>query len=281
MIQPFILRREKKDPTIRLNLPEKIETKTYVTLTPEQAALYEHVLNQLFSQLEQLPPMERRGRILASLTRLKQICNHPALLQEDTGWTAGAHQVPDVRRSGKLQRVMELVEQLRKDGESCLIFTQFVNMGHMLQDAIGHRWQGSPLFLHGGVPRKERERMIQSFQQGKEPIFILSLRAGGSGLNLTEAQHVIHIDRWWNPAVEAQATDRAYRIGQRRDVQVHKLITLGTLEERIDEMLERKLGLNRQIVSAGEQWLTEMSDDELKELVVLRREWLNEGSEIR
>lgn len=269
LIQPFILRREKRDPAVQLDLPEKDEVKTYVPLTAEQAAMYEQVLDSLFRQLERLQPMERRGQILAALTRLKQVCNHPALVQGE------GRSGPDPRRSGKMTRLLEIVEELRAEGDRCLIFSQFIDMGHMIDAAIRKQLKEAPIFLHGGVPRKERDRMIEDFQAGRENIFILSLRAGGIGLNLTAAQHVIHVDRWWNPAVEDQATDRAYRIGQLRDVQVHKMITLGTLEERIDEMLERKQGLNRQIVGAGEQWLTELSDSELQELFTLRRDWVD------
>jgi SNF2 family DNA or RNA helicase len=269
LIQPFILRREKRDPAVKLDLPEKVEAKVYVPLTAEQAALYEQVLDNLFRQLDRLPSMERRGRILAALTRLKQVCDHPALL------TGEGRDYADPGRSGKLQRVMEMVEVLREEGDRCLIFTQFVNLGTLLQAAIRKQLDEPALFLHGGVPRKERDRMIQEFQDGRRGVFILSLRAGGTGLNLTAAQHVIHLDRWWNPAVEDQATDRAYRIGQLRDVQVHKMITLGTLEERIDELLERKQGLTRRIVGTGEQWLTEMPDDELQELFALRRDWVD------
>lgn len=269
MIQPFILRREKQDPGVRLDLPEKVESKVYVPLTAEQAALYEQVLEQLFAQLDRLEPMERKGRILAALTRLKQICDHPALFRGEGRLS------PDPRRSGKMQRLMEIVEELRAQDDRCLIFSQFVEMGYIIQAAIRKQLGENPLFLHGSVPRKERDRMIRSFQEGETGVLILSLRAGGTGLNLTAARHVIHVDRWWNPAVEDQATDRAYRIGQRQNVQVHKMITLGTLEERIDELLERKQGLNRQIIGSGEQWITEVSDEELRELFALRRNWVD------
>jgi SNF2 family DNA or RNA helicase len=274
LIKPFLLRRVKKDPTIQLDLPDKNEMKTYVKLTKDQAAMYENVLQHLFETIDRLPPMERRGAVLASLTKLKQICNDPYLfLKKPVG-------ISDVYRSNKLVRLLEMVKEVREEGERCLIFTQYVEMGKIIQSELKKQLKEEPLFLHGGVAKVARDRMIQSFQQAssdepKSPsIFVLSLKAGGTGLNLTAANHVFHFDRWWNPAVEDQATDRAYRIGQSKDVQVHKMITLGTLEERIDEMLEQKQGWSQKIVGSGESWVTEMSTGELKDIFALRKDWI-------
>ncbi|SDS08114.1 Superfamily II DNA or RNA helicase, SNF2 family [Paenibacillaceae bacterium GAS479] len=271
-IKPFMLRRLKKDPAIQLSLPEKNEGQVYVTLTAEQGALYEGIVSDLLEKLDTLAPMQRRGLILASITRLKQVCDHPALLlgeEQDSGlWT------PD--RSAKLMRLLEMCEEIAAEGERALIFTQFVDMGLALQRILKERL-GLPVpYLHGGVPKAKRDDMIAAFQDPEQPhgAFVLSLKAGGIGLNLTEANHVFHFDRWWNPAVENQATDRAFRIGQTRQVQVHKFVALGTLEERIHEMIERKQSLNDQVVSQSEQWITELSTDELREIFTLRRDWL-------
>ncbi|WP_407083176.1 DEAD/DEAH box helicase [Paenibacillus aurantius] len=272
LIRPFLLRRVKKDPAIQLELPDKNEAKTYISLTPEQASLYENYIRDMFERLEKLTVMERRGLILAALTKLKQVCNHPALLLKEghAHWRS---------RSNKVERLLDMVTELRQEGDRCLVFTQFVETGHLLQHALEEELGEKVQFLHGGTPKATRDAMIARFQDDGLPeeercgIFLLSLKAGGTGLNLTAANHVFHFDRWWNPAVENQATDRAYRIGQTRDVQVHKFVTLGTLEERIDEMIERKLDLSQQIVGTGEHWITELSTDELRELFVLRREW--------
>ncbi|MEI7026380.1 DEAD/DEAH box helicase [Paenibacillus sp. y28] len=274
-IRPFLLRRVKHDPAIELDLPEKQESKAYVSLTPEQAAMYEQVIQDLFAKLEQLSPMERRGQILAVLTKLKQLCDHPALYSKEQ--TEGFTE----ERSVKMQRLLEMIAELRTEGDRCLVFTQFVEMGHQLQAWLSKELGEPILFLHGGCPKQERDAIIERFQapaaEGKETcgVLILSLKAGGVGLNLTAANHVFHFDRWWNPAVENQATDRAFRIGQTKHVQVHKFVTLGTLEERIDEMIERKQGLSQHIVGGGEQWITELSASDLRELFKLRREWVN------
>ncbi|MCR8644549.1 DEAD/DEAH box helicase [Paenibacillus sp. N1-5-1-14] len=275
LIQPFLLRRIKKDPKIQLDLPEKNEMKTYVSLNAEQGSLYENLIQNMLEKVDELTPMERRGLILATLTRLKQVCDHPSLLvQEDV-------ELGEDLRSNKLARLIEMIGELRSEGGKCLIFTQFVKMGHLMQSVIERELGEKVQFLHGGVPKVKRDEMVAHFQkenvEGEESsaIFILSLKAGGTGLNLTAANHVFHIDRWWNPAVENQATDRAFRIGQRRDVQVHKFITLGTLEERIDEMIERKQGLSEQIVGSGEGWITELSTGELRELFALRKKWID------
>ncbi len=271
-VQPFLLRRVKKEPAIQLDLPDKQEFKTYVTLTAEQAALYESVLDKLFESIEKLPPMERRGTVLAALTRLKQVCGHPALLLKESPQHVRAD------RSQKLIRLLEMVQEVRDEGERCLIFTQFVEMGTILQSVLQKQFKEDVLFLYGGVPKQDRDTMIERFQDGQSDspnLFVLSLKAGGTGLNLTGANHVFHYDRWWNPAVENQATDRAYRIGQTREVQVHKMIALGTLEERIDEMIDRKQEWSRRIVGSGDSWVSELSDDELKKLFELRQPLLS------
>ncbi|MBP1994845.1 DEAD/DEAH box helicase [Paenibacillus eucommiae] len=274
LIRPFLLRRVKKDPAIQLDLPEKNESKTFVSLTAEQGSLYENYIQDMFDRLDKLSPMERRGIILAALTKLKQVCNHPALLLKE------GPNAPWSGRSNKLERLLEMVQELRQEGDKCLIFTQFVETGHLLQSVLQRELSEPVLFLHGGSSKTARDEMIAHFQNSQLPaeeqrcIFILSLKAGGIGLNLTAANHVFHYDRWWNPAVENQATDRAFRIGQTRHVQVHKFVTLGTLEERIDEMIERKLELSQQIVGSGESWITELSTAELRDMFALRHEWV-------
>ncbi|UUZ83036.1 DEAD/DEAH box helicase [Paenibacillus sp. P26] len=275
LVRPFLLRRVKKDPAIQLDLPEKVETKAYVSLTLEQATLYENVVQELMTKLETLTGIEKKGQILATLTKLKQICDHPSLFLKETGIGAAWEE-----RSSKVSRLMAMIQELRDEGDNCLIFTQFVEMGHLLQSVLERELGERVQFLHGGVPKQQRDQMVARFQNPDVPenercgIFILSLKAGGTGLNLTATNHVFHFDRWWNPAVENQATDRAFRIGQTRNVQVHKFVALGTLEERIDEMIERKQGLSQQIVGTGENWVTEMSTSELRELFALRREWI-------
>jgi SNF2 family DNA or RNA helicase len=275
LIRPFLLRRLKKDPAIQLDLPDKNEAKTYISLSLEQGALYENVVQSLIDQIDTLTGMEKKGLILATLTKLKQICDHPALFLKEPG--SGGHAD---ERSNKVTRLLEMIDELRAEGEKCLIFTQFVEMGHILQAIIERERQEAVQFLHGGLTKAKRDQMITQFQESTLSsekqcgIFLLSLKAGGTGLNLTAANHVFHFDRWWNPAVENQATDRAFRIGQTRDVQVHKFVTLGTLEERIDEMIERKQGLSEQVVGGGESWITEMSTNELRELFALRKEWI-------
>jgi SNF2 family DNA or RNA helicase len=274
LVRPFLLRRMKTDPLIELDLPEKTEAKVYVSLTAEQAALYESVLQDMLTKLDTLLPMERRGAILATLTKLKQVCNHPALALKDESARRFV-----AERSAKVERLLEMVQELRAEGDQCLIFTQFVEAGNLLQSLLAEALGEPILFLHGGVPKAKRDAMITEFQSttSSPGVFLLSLKAGGVGLNLTAASHVFHFDRWWNPAVENQATDRAFRIGQTRHVQVHKFVALGTLEERIDEMIERKQTLSEHIVGAGEQWITEMSTDDLRDLFALRREWVTES----
>jgi SNF2 family DNA or RNA helicase len=269
---PFILRRVKTDPRVISDLPEKVETKVYCTLSEEQATLYEAVVQDVMKQIEEKEGIERRGLVLSMLMQLKQICNHP--VQYLHQGTKGSVEVSLEHRSGKLERLGELLEEVLAEGARALIFTQFSEMGQMLADYLPKTFGAATQFLHGGTPTKARDQMVKRFQEDESapPVFILSLKAGGTGLNLTRASHVFHFDRWWNPAVEDQATDRAFRIGQKRNVQVHKFITTGTLEEMIDDMIESKKGLTQAVVGSGENWLTELSTDELRKLVSLRRQ---------
>lgn len=266
IVRPFLLRRMKSDPRIAPDLPEKIESNLYVPLTKEQAALYEGVLDRLWNNIGQSGGMERRGRILSAITQLKQICGHPALYMKETRESA-----PDPARSNKSAVLLDMVTDLRAKGESCLIFTQYAAMGFLLRRMLETALGEPVLYLHGGTPKTERERLVEAFRDGG--VFVLSLRAGGTGLNLTAATHVFHYDRWWNPAVENQATDRAHRIGQRRTVHVHKLIALGTLEEKIDELINKKRDLMNRITDFDERSLSELDEAELRDLVELRRNW--------
>ena len=268
---PFLLRRLKTDSSIISDLPEKMEMKTYCTLTKEQASLYAAVLEDIEEAMEEAEEgIQRKGIILSALSRLKQVCNHPAQFLKDNSGIPG--------RSGKLARLTEMLDVVLENGEKALVFTQFAEMGRMLKEHSQASFGCEVLFLHGRVPRKQRDRMIERFQEGKEylPIFVLSLKAGGTGLNLTGANHVFHFDRWWNPAVENQATDRAFRIGQTKNVEVHKFICAGTLEEKIDEIIERKVQVAENVVGTGEDWLTELSDEELKDIFALREEAVGE-----
>ncbi len=268
---PFILRRLKTDPTIIDDLPEKFENKVYCSLTAEQATLYEATVREEMEAVEDAEDdMARRGSVLRMLTRLKQICNHPAQFLKE-GTALGVEALQD--RSGKLARLTEMLEEVFAAGDRALIFTQYAEMGGHLQAYLREFFIDEALFLHGGTPAKKRQELIRQFQAPRGPtIFILSLKAGGTGLNLTQANHVFHFDRWYNPAVENQATDRAFRIGQTKNVQVHKFVCLGTLEERIDELIEHKQALADSIVGEGESWLSEMSTAELHDLVALRRD---------
>ena len=261
--EPFVLRRLKTDKSIISDLPEKQEMKVWCNLTQEQATLYQATVTDMMSRIEDASDdIGRRGLVLAAMARLKQVCNHPAHLLGDGSRLAG--------RSGKLARLEEICEEIVAEGDRALCFTQYAEFGRMLQPYLAARTGCQVLFLHGGTSRKQRDAMVARFQEADEPLlFLLSLKAGGTGLNLTAANHVIHIDRWWNPAVEDQATDRAFRIGQRRDVQVRKFVCVGTLEERIDAMIEQKKALAEQIVGAGESWLTELSTAALREVLAL------------
>jgi SNF2 family DNA or RNA helicase len=269
---PFILRRLKTDSSIISDLPEKMEMKTYCTLTKEQASLYAAVLEDIEEAMEEADEegIQRKGIILSALSRLKQVCNHPAQFLKDNSGIPG--------RSGKLERLTEMLDVVLENGEKALVFTQFAEMGKILKEHLQASFGCEVLFLHGGVPIKQRDRMLERFQEGKEylPIFVLSLKAGGTGLNLTGANHVFHFDRWWNPAVENQATDRAFRIGQTKNVEVHKFICAGTLEEKIDEIIEHKVQVAENVVGTGESWLTELSNEELKEILALREEAVGE-----
>lgn len=260
---PFIMRREKTDRSIIGDLPDKVEIKEYCTLTREQASLYQAVVDDTLKKIESSEGIERKGLVLATLTRLKQVCNHPAQFLADGSPLPG--------RSGKLERLLDITGQILERREKTLVFTQYAEMGAMLQNCLQEHFAREALFLHGGVSKKKRDEMVARFQgESRGPdIFILSLKAGGSGLNLVEASNVVHYDRWWNPAVENQATDRAFRIGQTRNVMVHKFIVAGTLEERIDEMIERKSALAGQIVGSGEKWLSELSNAEIRSLIAL------------
>lgn len=256
---PFVLRRLKTDKTIISDLPEKLEMKVWCTLTPEQASLYQAVVSDMLAKIDDSEGIERRGNVLATMTRLKQVCNHPAHLLKDGSRLAG--------RSGKLARLEELAEEVVEEGDKALVFTQYAEFGSLLQPYLAAHLDRPVLWLHGGLPKKKRDELVDRFQNDDEPmIFLLSLKAAGTGLNLTAANHVIHVDRWWNPAVENQATDRAFRIGQTRNVQVRKFICVGTLEERIDEMIERKKALAESVVGTGEDWITGLSTEQLREL---------------
>lgn len=263
LVGPFILRRLKTDRTIIQDLPEKHEMKVYTQLSKEQASLYKTRISQMDKDILSVSGIERRGRILALLTNLKQICNHPTLFLKQAG--------PYKNRSGKLERLTDMLEEVIETGEKALIFTQFKEMGDRLQIHLKDVLNFEPPFLHGGTPREQRDEMVRSFQEDSDgaKVMLLSLKAGGVGLNLTAATHVFHFDRWWNPAVEDQATDRTYRIGQTRNVQVHKFITMGTLEEKIDTMLESKRDLADLVVGSDEGWITELDYNTLRHLVAL------------
>lgn len=262
LVSPFLLRRRKSDPGIAPELPPKTETDHPVALTQEQTGLYEAVVREALAGIAGADSMARRGLVVKLLTNLKQICNHPAqYLKEKRPTVAG--------RSGKLELLDELLATALAEGASVLVFTQYVAMARLIERHLSARGMPSQ-FLHGGTPVGEREAMVGRFQEGRVPVFLLSLKAAGTGLNLTRAEHVVHYDRWWNPAVEAQATDRAYRIGQTRPVQVHRLIAEGTVEDRIARLLDRKRALADAVLGSGEAAFTELTDAELAELVELR-----------
>ena len=264
IINPFILRRLKTDKKIINDLPNKTEIKEYCALTQEQASLYQAIVDDLLEKIKN-NDKNRRALIMATLIKLKQICNHPSNYLKDS------KNLQD--RSGKIKRLRELIEIILENKEKCLIFTQYKEMGELLKIDLENYFDSPVCFLHGEQSRKKREEIIDFFQSEDEnspKIFILSLKAGGTGINLTKANHVIHFDRWWNPAVENQATDRAFRIGQKKNVFVYKFITTGTIEEKIDEMIERKLSLSESLLSKGEMAITEFDNNQLKELLSLR-----------
>ncbi len=278
LVRPFILRRLKTDKSIIQDLPEKQEMTVFCGLATEQATLYQQIVEMSITELESAEGIQRRGMILALLVKLKQLCNHPALLT--------AKQNPKAleiksQESGKLQRLLEMLEEVVAEGDRALIFTQFAEWGKLLKPHLEQHLGREILFLYGGIKQQQREEMIDRFQHDPQgpPIMILSLKAGGTGLNLTRATHVFHYDRWWNPAVENQATDRVFRIGQTRNVQVHKFVCTGTLEEKIHDMIESKKALAEQVVSAGENWITELDTDQLRNLLILDRNAIIESEE--
>ncbi len=265
LIRPFVLRRLKTDKSIIDDLPEKIEMDEFVHLTQEQAALYQSVLENMLEEVDKSTGIRRKGIVLAAITRLKQICDHPALASNDPTLTA--------ERSGKLIRLAELLEVILSEGDKILIFTQFAQMGALLQRFLHERFKQPVLFLHGGLTAKARSVVVDAFQAEHGPsIFLLSLKVGGVGLNLTAANQIVHYDQWWNPAVQDQATDRAFRIGQKRNVQVRKLISQGTLEERINAMLAQKRELAASVVGETREAITQLSTDDLRELLTLTSE---------
>ncbi len=266
IVGPFLLRRVKTDPAVVPDLPPKIEARVFCTLTREQVTLYQAALDEAMRRIEEAEGIARRGLVLALLTMLKQICNHPAQCLGEAGPLAG--------RSGKLARLTEMLEEALAGGDRALVFTQFREMGDRLVRHLASSLDTEVLFLHGGTPRLARDEMVRRFQgDPRGPrVFVLSVKAGGTGLNLTAASHVFHFDRWWNPAVEDQATDRAHRIGQRSAVQVHKLVCAGTVEEKVDRMLEQKRDLAARVVGQGEAWITELDNASLRELFALSRD---------
>ena len=268
---PFILRRLKTDSSVIRDLPEKIEMRIDCHLTKEQATLYQAVVDEMLEKAEHAEGIERSGIILAALMKLKQVCNHPAHLLKDRSELDG--------RSGKLSRLEEILAEALAEGDKALCFTQFAEFGRLLRGHLQERLGREVLFLHGGTSKTARDEMVERFQSdGGPPLFVLSLKAGGTGLNLTAANHVVHFDRWWNPAVEDQATDRAFRIGQRKNVQVRKLTCVGTLEERIDTLITQKKDLAERIVGSGERWITELDTAQLRELVALSSDAVQEAA---
>lgn len=262
---PFLLRRRKSEPEISAELPDRTEVKLFCTLTKEQASLYQATLRAEMSRIDEGDAMTRRGRILALLTRLKQVCNHPSLVVDDRKVIAG--------RSGKVDRLTTLLGDIVDAGDRALVFTQYVKMGRLLQEHLAATLGREVLFLHGSLASEQRQSLIDRFQSEAEdapPLFVLSLKAGGTGLNLTRANHVVLADRWWNPATERQAADRAHRHGQTRHVLVHQAVCVGTLEEAIDQLIDRKVALAEAVTGDEATWLTEMSTDELRALFALR-----------
>lgn len=262
---PFILRRLKTDKSVISDLPDKIEIKEYCALTKEQTTLYASVLQDIERAISESEGIGRKGAILGALTKLKQVCNHPAHFLKDNS------AIP--KRSGKLDRLIQMLEEVMEAGDKALIFTQFVEMGDIIKQHVQETFGREVLFLHGGTSRRQRDVMVERFGNDDTiQIFVVSLKAGGTGLNLTAANHVFHFDRWWNPAVEDQATDRAFRIGQTKNVQVRKMMCIGTLEEKIDQMIEQKKQIAGSVVGTGEGWIANMSNEELREVLALSRE---------
>ncbi|MEB3175265.1 MAG: DEAD/DEAH box helicase [Cyanobacteriota bacterium] len=264
LTRPFILRRLKTDPKIIHDLPEKQEMTVYCSLSARQAELYQELVNQSLPDLENSDGVRRSGQILALLTRLKQLCNHPAHLLKEKS-------LEPPQASGKLLRLEAMLEEVIAEGDRALIFTQFAEWGTLLQGYLRGKFKQDVLFLQGATPQKERTELIRRFQEDPDgpQLFILSLKAGGTGINLTRANHVFHVDRWWNPAVENQATDRAFRIGQTRNVQVHKFVSAGTVEEKIQTLLASKADLAEQTITSGENWLGKLDTQQLRSLLLL------------
>jgi len=273
-VGPFILRRLKTDKSIISDLPEKVELSEWVGLSPEQKKLYNKTVEASLDAIARAPLGQSHGQVLALLTKLKQICNHPALaLKEDAD--AAAHSATGfASRSAKVQRLEEILEEVIEAGDRALLFTQFAEWGHLLKAYLERKWRQEVPFLYGSTSKNERQAMVDRFQDDPRgpQLFLLSLKAGGVGLNLTRASHVFHIDRWWNPAVENQATDRAYRIGQQNRVMVHKFITSGSVEEKIDRMIREKSKLAAEIVGSGEEWLGGLEVSQLRDLVALEED---------
>lgn len=263
-IRPFLLRRTKNDEDLQLNLPKKLEQNEYCPLSAEQAALYESFIEETKFKLQTLTGFEKKGLVLTMLNRLKQLCNHPALFLKEP--TQAATDL--ISRSEKLKHLVSMTANIVENNEQCIIFTQYIGMGRLIQQCLAELHQIDAPFLTGSMPKAQRDHLVDDFQSGEFPVFILSLRAGGTGLNLTAANHVLHADRWWNPAIENQATDRAYRIGQTKFVHVHKFVTLGTIEEKVDKMLEEKAALSADLILSN-QWLADLSDAELEDLLSL------------
>jgi SNF2 family DNA or RNA helicase len=263
LIRPYILRRLKTDKTVISDLPEKIEMRTYASLSKKQILLYKNLTEEIKETIARTEGIQRRGIILSSLMKFKQLCNHPDQYLGTGGYGE--------KESGKFVRLREICETIYEKREKVLVFTQFKEITRPLAEFLAGIFQHDGLILHGSIPVGKRKKIIEQFQDpAYVPFMVLSLKAGGIGLNLTEANHVIHFDRWWNPAVENQATDRAFRIGQKKNVVVHKFLTKGTVEERIDMMLEEKARLSQDVIAAaGESWITEMKDDQLLDLFKL------------
>jgi non-specific serine/threonine protein kinase len=265
-VSPFILRRLKTDKSIISDLPDKNEIKQFTTLTKKQVALYNALVRELervFTADDEMTKIQRKGKVLASIMKFKQICNHPDQYKGEGAFAP--------KYSGKFETLGEICETIRDKHESVLVFSQFREMCEPLMQYLETVFERQGLMIHGGTTPKKRGTIVEQFNSEYVPFMVLSLKAGGVGLNLTAANHVIHFDRWWNPAVENQATDRAFRIGQTKDVMVHKFITTGTIEEKIDEIIEQKSALAGDVISetSGENWVTEMSDSELINLFKL------------
>jgi SNF2 family DNA or RNA helicase len=274
-VGPFILRRLKTDKSIISDLPEKVELNEWVGLAPEQKKLYNKTVDESLDAIARAPLGQKHGQVLALLTKLKQICNHPALaLKENAEAALASGNGSFSSRSAKLQRLEEILEEVIEAGDRALLFTQFAEWGLLLKAHLERKWRQEVPFLYGSTSKTERQAMVDRFQDDPRgpQLFLLSLKAGGVGLNLTRASHVFHIDRWWNPAVENQATDRAYRIGQQNRVLVHKFITSGSVEEKIDRMIKEKSKLAAEIVGSGEDWLGGFDVGQLKDLVALSEE---------